>query len=84
MPAFLYRIEELETKLKEKCAVELALDEQARQQELTMMELEASLSQVKEALVQKQLEVRQVAFPYSFLACSLPEVKDNNTIIIIT
>ena len=52
-----FRIEELSHQLKRKGEAEIAIEEQARQQEISMMELEASLSQVKDALLQKQLEV---------------------------
>lgn len=57
-----FRIEELSQRLQKKGEAEIALEEQARQQEIAMMELEASLSQVKDALLQKQLEVSHLHY----------------------
>ncbi len=55
-----YRISELRAELDRRGDTEKALEEQTREQEVAIMELEASLASVREEIDERQLEVRGV------------------------
>ena len=57
LPTLMYRISDLRAELETRSKAESALKQQARSQEVASMELEASLSRVKEDLAQRQIEV---------------------------
>lgn len=53
-----YRITELRAELERRGGTETALEKQTRRQEVAIMELEASLANVREEIEQRQLEVK--------------------------
>ncbi len=56
---YLYRISELRAELDLRSDKETALKEETRRQEVTIMELETSLSHLKGDIDERQLEVRR-------------------------